>query len=313
MEMKIGVDLPPDDKGFTGRECPQCRRYFKVKFGTGLHGSTCCCPYCGFSGSHNAFDTKDQVEYAKSVAMRKFMEDVVEPKLQELEQSFKELERATRGGFIQIRVDSRRSPLVMPLSNYQEKEVETYVKCDHCGLECAVYGVFANCPDCSKLNASIVFRKSIEVAHKRIKLVDLIQNDSELQNAILADALSSGVSAFDALGKALQRRYSTIFPDKPKNLFQNLKALSRSLSKSIGTSLSDIVGREDSDFLLKMFQVRHICEHNMGVIDDDFVRKVPELSNLKGRKYPLKQEEIDKFLNCILQTGNKILEILEKA
>lgn len=47
MDMKIGVILPPDDKGFTGRECPQCKRYFKVKFGTGLHGSTCCCPYCG--------------------------------------------------------------------------------------------------------------------------------------------------------------------------------------------------------------------------------------------------------------------------
>lgn len=68
MKMKVGVNLSPDEKGFTGRECPQCGEYFKVKFGTGLHGSSHCCPYCGFSGSQRAFDTKDQVEYAKSIA-----------------------------------------------------------------------------------------------------------------------------------------------------------------------------------------------------------------------------------------------------
>jgi len=313
MKMKVGVNLPPDEKGFTGRECPQCGEYFKVKFGTGLHGSSHCCPYCGFSGSQRAFDTKDQIEYAKSIAVRKYMEEMVEPFVQELEQRIRELERATRDGIIQIKVKSTGSPQKIPLNTYQEKEVETYVKCDHCGLEFAVYGVFANCPDCSKLNASIVFKKSIEVAHKRIRLMDLVHDDSELQNAILGDALSGGVSAFDALGKALQKRYPTTFPDKPKNLFQNLKVLSISLSESIGKPLSDIVGKETSDLLWKMFQVRHIFEHNMGVIDADFIRNVPEFSHLKGRKYSLEQEEIDKFLSCILQTGNKILEILEKA
>jgi len=241
------------------------------------------------------------------------MDEVVEPMLQELDQSFKELERATKGGFIQIKVDTKRSPLRMPLNLYQEKEVETYVKCDHCSLEFAIYGVFATCPQCRALNASIIFRKSIEVAHKRIKLIEICQNDQELQNAILADTLTSGVSAFDALGKGLQKHYPDIFPEKHRNLFQNLEALSKSLSKSVGKSLLDIVGRENFLFLLKMFQVRHIYEHNMGVVDDDFIRKVPDLSHLKGRKYSLKQEEIDEFLDCVLQTGDKILEILEKA
>ena len=316
LKMKVGVNLPSDEKGFTGRECPQCGGYFKVNFGTGLHGSSHWCPYCGFSGSQRAFVTKDQFEYAKSIAVRKFTEEVVEPFVQELEQGFRELERATRDGIIQIKVKSTGSPRRIPLNTYQEKEVETYVKCDQCGLEFAVYGVFANCPDCRKLNASIVFRKSIEAAYKRIKLIDLAQNDPELhdlQNPILEDALSGGVSAFDGLGKALQKHYPTMVPDKPKNLFQNLEKLSKSLSKSIGKSLSDIVGRKDFDLLWKMFQVRHIFEHNMGVIDADFIRNVPEFSHLKGRKYSLEQEEIDKFLSCILQTGNKILEILERA
>lgn len=196
-----------------------------------------------------------------------------------------------------------------PLKYYQEKEVETYVTCDNCGLEFAIYGVFANCPDCDTLNASIIFRKSIEVARKRIHLLDSIKNEVELQEAILEDALSGGVSSFDALGKVLQSRDSAIFPEKPKNLFQNLTALSDALSKSVGKSLSDIIGKEDFEFLFRMFQVRHIYEHNRGVVDDDFVHKVPNLRYLKGRKYPLKQDEIEKFLTLILETGNKILKI----
>ena len=49
----------------------------------------------------------------------------------------------------------------------------------------------------------------------------------------------------------------------------------------------------------------------MGVIDDDFVRKIPNLGHLKGRKYSLEQDEIEKFLAVILETGNKILKIEE--
>lgn len=310
--MKIGVTLPPDEHGFTGRECPRCNKYFKVKFGTGFPTSTYHCPYCGYIGNPDEFDTKDQIEYVRSVALKKVMEQVIEPELRKLEQSFEDLERATRGGFIQIKVETQRSPTMFSLSYYQEKEVETHVTCDTCGLEFAVYGVFADCPDCGKLNALIVFRKSVEVAHKRIQLLDSTKDDVDLQSAILEDALSGGVSAFDAVGKALQSHYPKIFPQKPKNLFQNLEALSDALSKSVEKSLSEIVGKESFDFLLKMFQVRHILEHTLGVVDDDFVRKLPNLAHLKGRKYPLERDEIEKFLSMVLETGNKILEIVEK-
>ena len=311
MDMSIKVSLPPDEQGFTGRECPKCSKYFKVKSGTGLPISICHCPYCGYIGDHSEFFTKDQIKYAKSKALREVMGRVIEPELRKLERSFKERERATRGGFIQIKVKTQRSPMRLPLKYYQEKEVETYITCDNCALEFAIYGVFANCPGCGKLNALIIFRKSIEVAHKRIHLRDSIKDEVELQEAILEDALSGGVSTFDALGKVLQSRYPAIFPQKPKNLFQNLKILSDVFSKSVGESLSDILSKENFEFLFQMFQVRHIYEHNMGVVDDDFVRKVPDLSYLKGRKYPLEKSEIEKFLGVVLDAGNKILKIVE--
>jgi hypothetical protein len=78
----------------------------------------------------------------------------------------------------------------------------------------------------------------------------------------------------------------------------------------VGKSLSDIIGKENYDFVWRMFQVRHITEHNMGVVDADCVKKVPDLQPLEGRKYVLTQEEVEKFLNIILEAGNRILELL---
>jgi hypothetical protein len=123
-EMKIGVSLPTDEHGFIGRKCPQCKKYFKVKFGTGLHSSECNCPYCEFAGDHQEFATDEQVKYAESVAMKKFEEEVLEPLLQDFERNLKRLEDATRGGFIQIKVESHRSPMTMPLNTYQEKKLK---------------------------------------------------------------------------------------------------------------------------------------------------------------------------------------------
>jgi len=275
--------------------------YFKVKPGTGLPTEECICPYCGHRQDYDDFITNDQLEYAKSIAVKEF----VEPEIRKLERSLKNLERSTRGGLIQIKAHIRRQPF--RLAYFQERKLETHVKCNNCGLEFAIYGVFASCPDCGQLNALRVFEKSIEVALKRISLIDTIEeDDDELLDAILVDALSGGVSAFDSFGKALRRAYPNLLPDRPRNIFQNLIALSEVLSKNIGKTLVDIIGPEEAGFLMKMFQVRHIFEHNMGVIDDGFVQKVPGSAHLKARKYKLEREDVDKFLYILLDAGRRL-------
>ena len=71
---QISVQIPTDENGLVGRECPvaECLGYFKVKSGTGLPGADlpCYCPYCGHAGGHDTFYTPAQIEYAKSVALR---------------------------------------------------------------------------------------------------------------------------------------------------------------------------------------------------------------------------------------------------
>jgi hypothetical protein len=71
---QVKVSLQNDEEGFIGRECPQagCLGYFKIQLGTGLKGEDlpCNCPYCGFSAAQDQFFTKEQIEYAQSVAVR---------------------------------------------------------------------------------------------------------------------------------------------------------------------------------------------------------------------------------------------------
>jgi hypothetical protein len=118
--------------------------------------------------------------------------------------------------------------------------------------------------------------------------------------------LSNAISSFDGLGKELRKKVVGKFPDNPKNLFQNIDELETVLSQNFGLDIkSQMPGYV---FLRQMFQVRHIFEHNMGVVDLDFVKKVPNCNHLLNRKYPLTLTDVQHFLSLITDLGS-IIEI----
>lgn len=298
MERTIWVGLPTDENGLTGRKCPACGDYFKLRFGTGLPISTTTCPYCRHTADSSDFLTDDQREYVLSVVKRQ----VAAPMLQDFLHSLERMAYASQRSFIQIRV--RTSPISFPLHRYRERDVETQVTCDGCGLEFAIFGVFAGCPDCGELNAWVVFEKSLTVATKRLQLAESLgPDDPEMREALLRDTLVSACAAFDGLGKALRERNPQLFPAKPPNLFQNVEALSQVLQGALGRNLADLIGADRAEFLRKMLQVRHLCEHNMGVVDAKFVARVPALAHLRGRKYPLQQGEVENLLSVLKDTA----------
>jgi len=227
-QITMTITLPTDDEGMIGRECPECKEYFKVKPGTGLLNiSTCTCPYCEHTDDSGEFFTEAQLEYAQSIAVR----EVLRPTLAQLERSFKQLERSTRHSLFSIKVRTRGFNL--PIKYYAEKDLETTVECGTCGLVFAIYGVFAVCPDCSRPITMSMFKKSLEVARKRLSVLERIPSqESELREALLTDTLSGTVATFDSLGKRLREEFPAIFPKRPRNLFQNLDALCHALEEN---------------------------------------------------------------------------------
>jgi len=301
------ITLPTDDKGMMGRECPECKEYFKVKPGTGLLNiETCTCPYCEHTDDSGEFITEAQMEYAQSIAVR----EVLGPSLAQLERSFKQLERSTRHSLFSIKVST--SGFNLPVKYYTEEDLETVVECDSCGLVFSIYGVFGVCPDCSRPITMSMFKKALEVARKRLGVLNRIPTEeSELREALLIDTVSGAVATFDSLGKRLREEFPTIFPQRPRNLFQNLDALFSTLEENTSIELSSLVGHERYSRLCYMFQVRHIWIHNFGEADEIFVKKTACDPALLGTRIIPSENEVREFLGTVEDLSTKLREGLE--
>lgn len=301
-EVRVHVTLPVDDEGMIGRQCPSCHQYFKLKPGTGLQDiTTTACPYCEYRTDTRDFATDAQMEYAKSVAVSQ----VLGPPLRELQRSLKRLERKSRGSLIQFKAIG--TDIRFPTKYYKEEDLETVVECDNCGLLFAVYGVFASCPDCLRLNPMSMFKNSLEAVRKRLAAMESIpEAEEELRQGLIADSISAGVSAFDGLGKKLRAHHRDAFPSRPRNLFQNLRALEEALSSSFGFDLKKATGESEYQQLNYMFQVRHIWIHNFGEVDEDFVKNTGSDESLLGTKVVPSRQEVGDFLDAVEQLGIEI-------
>ena len=304
-ETKISVNIPTDENGMIGRECLECERYFKLKPGTGLPTDHCHCPYCEYEGDADKFWTPAQIEYAESIVVNQVIGQYLKPSLDRLNKSFKELERKTRNNFIQFKFQSSGTDIQLPIKHYDELELETSVLCDSCGLEFAVFGVFARCPDCKNLNAFLIYTKSIETTYKKLEIFMKPDVPIEIRNDSFKFILSDCIAAFDALGKELRSKKTSLFPDRPKNLFQNIFQLNKDMGEVISKKHSHF------DFLHKMFQVRHLFEHNMGVIDDDFIKKIPAYKDRLGMKYKITEQELNLFINSMRELGSIVESYFE--
>lgn len=61
-----------------------------------------------------------------------------------------------------------------------------------------------------------------------------------------------------------------------------------------------------------MFQVKHLYEHNMGVVDEKFIEYQTTYNHLLGRKFPLIVNNLKKFIDKMCELGETIKEYCSK-
>lgn len=311
MGNQISISLPKDENGLTSRKCPNtdCGGIFKIKTGTGLKGKNlpCHCPYCGYKADMNNFNTPEQIEYAKSVAIQQIKNAI----RKDLQDWGRQLERSTRNSFIKMSVSYKDHP--HPIRYYQEKQLETFVTCDVCTLEYAIFGVFAFCPDCNTHNSLQILNKNLELVEKEIAFAGTIE-DAELSKRLVEDALENAISSFDGFGRATSFAYSSRAsdPDKAKDIsFQNIEGARKKVQDLFGFDLASGIVSDDWDFVVRCFQKRHLITHKMGVIDEEYIKKAHDPRAIAGRKIAIVPDEVIKLTELLRTIGENIVDNLK--
>ncbi len=308
----ISIPIPADEFGFTGRECPQpdCEGYFKIEVGTGLKGEglPCHCPYCGHTAGHDQFWTKEQIEYAKSVAMRKITE-AFHKDLKKLE--FDHKPKGAFGIGISMKVKPGRPT---PIHHYREKQLETEVICANCTLRYSVYGVFAFCPDCGQHNSLRILDKNLEVVGKMLDLAT--GAEKALGEKLIENALEDCVSAFDGFGRELCRVYKENAADPAKAdkvSFQNLEGAKLTILGMFGVDLSAQLTADEWQSAVHGFQKRHLVAHKMGIVDQDYITKTGDTQAVVGRKIGIGADEVRGLLQIISNLARSLASDLHEA
>jgi len=297
---RFSISIPPDEKGYLGRECPQCERYFKITLGTGLTGDDlpCHCPYCGHSAAQDQFFTTAQIEYAQSVVINKVTGAFIKD-LKTLE--FNHRPRGAFGIGISMKVEGRPQPI----RHYSEMELEEEVVCDCCTMRYTVFGTFAFCPDCGKHNSLQILEKNLVLAQKQIDLAATV--DADLSTQLIADALENGVSAFDGFGRETCRIYASKATNSSKAeavSFQNLGGAQKNVQSLFGFDLSAGLVADEWLALSRCFQKRHLLAHSMGIVDEEYLRKTNDPQARVGRKITILTGEVVSMLNLTRKLGS---------
>lgn len=303
--VRFEISMSNDEEGFFGRECPdeECLGYFKIELGTGLDGDDlpCHCPYCGHTGSHDTFWTQDQLEHARSLAMREVQKYVGDMLRSSLPRS-----RPRRGDIFSVRLEYKPGrPL--PIYRYQEKELETTLVCTECGLRYAVYGVFAYCPDCGSHNSLQILQSNLDLAAKQVQLAGSVGGD--LGQQLIADALENSVSAFDAFGREIISVNANIGrkPELAKSIScQNVDRLRERVRQAFEFDLAHGFTDLQWQQIVRAFQKRHLLAHRAGVVDEGYIRATGDESVAVGRKMQISESEVEEVLPLVADLGEQL-------
>jgi hypothetical protein len=303
-EFKMKVSIPTDDKGMTGRQCPECSGFFKLEFGTGIveEDLKMQCPYCGHQDEPSEYLTEDQMEYLKSHALRAC--------LQRLTPIMKSMERRPDPrAFLSIGIKVNIN--TPPVYDYEEPELETEVVCEGCTLHYSIYGVYGFCPDCGSKNALQIFRSNLILANKFQELVEKVE--PEFHESLLASALATCVSAFDGFGREVQQRSTGGQNNGQRgHSFQNLAKVQDRMKQTHSVDIAEGIPSDKWAVAVCAFQKRHLLAHRSGVIDDAYIRESGDTGAIIGRKIQIYPEEISDVQEVLLLLAPRIQAALQR-
>ena len=303
------IQIPVDDDGYLGRECPkaECLGYFKVVPGTGLPGNDCTCPYCGYRAPSNQFYTPEQVAYGKSVALNRITGELLKDLKKGIERSIPR----RKGGLFSISITVTGKP--QPIHYYREKALEQRIACNTCTLRYAIYGVFGHCPDCGEHNSRQILDANFAVVESMIDLAD--HAPEALRPRLVEIALSESISAFDGFARNLMvaARVHPSAKELQTLSFQSIDLARDRLRAILDVDFAASLSETDWKALLIAFQKRHALSHRMGIIDEKYIAKTGVPKAHLGRRVTVTPPEARRVNATLRSLAGDLLQLLPIA
>ncbi|WP_429072079.1 hypothetical protein [Aeromonas veronii] len=289
----ISVNIPSKE-GFIGRACnnPDCKQYFKI--GEDSYSEKMYCPYCGDSFNSKELLTTDQVNHVNDVAKQEALE-YMQKQIQDMLKKTLGSSSSKRTG-ITYKPGKIQKKIVRPL--YEEREVDSEIMCPECNTKFQVYGVFGFCPGCREENL-IIYEANIKIIKSEI-------SSSSSPERQLRHAYNDLVSTFE---KICLRKASKVSDQKVN--FQVLFDARRFFNKYVSV---DILENLDQDKLLalrRLFQKRHLYTHSDGIINEQYIKKIPEDVALLGGKALLSVSEFEMASSALRIAIGDLVKSLE--
>jgi uncharacterized Zn-finger protein len=250
----ISVSIPTIE-GFLSRECnnSDCNKYFKVLAET--ERKEMYCPYCGELQLVNDLHTKEQVKYVKDVAKENITEEV-------FKEFGKMLSNVARGSkFIEYKHKPYRPKYIS--KSKIDKQVDSEIKCPECGTVFQVYGIFGYCTSCKYENI-LIYDANLAIIEQEIK-------NATSPDRALRHAYNDLVATYELFCRKKAKNYQ-----EEHKSFQELFEPRKFFNKHLGIDIFQGMNNSELLPLRRVFQKRHAYQHYNGVINKQYIKKIPE-------------------------------------
>lgn len=286
----------PTDKGFMGRECnnPECRRYFKVH--SDFLKSSMFCPYCGMEFPNDSLWTTEQKKYVEQVANEKGKE-IFHNKVDAMMSDFARTMANNPLMKVKFKPTNYKAKEIIP--QYKEKEVDSELTCPQCNFIFQVYGLFGYCPGCRSEN--------LLVYDANLAIIRLEFEKSKEPRRDLRHSYNDLVATFESFCRKSAAKVTT-----ESTRFQSLFDTRKFFKDLLGVDIFHHLSTDELLTLRRIFQKRHINEHEGGIVNEKYVQMIPEDAELLKQPVPLSIEEFISGAAALRKVLDKLSRSIEK-
>jgi Zn finger protein HypA/HybF involved in hydrogenase expression len=311
----ISIPIDADEKGYIDKQCPseQCEFLFKVNgedWSNIFKDEAVWCPMCRHEAPADQWFTIEQVEHAKSEALKVLKGEINEA----LRSGAQKFNRAQpRNSFISMSMEVKggtQRTYTLPAKAADVMQLE--IQCEKCSARFAVIGSAYFCPACGANSVVRTFSDSLRKIRAkkdseetvRQALTDAVGKDeAELTCRSLRETcLSDGVAAFQKYCEGLYEP----FGKTPFNAFQRIDEGSELWRTAVGQGYETWLTTQELSSLKVLYQKRHILAHNEGIVDQRYIEKSGDVAYKPGQRLVVAKGDVELLLSLLEKLGGRL-------